>query len=50
MTTIAFDQSVIPSLGSATGASIPVQAEDGLVQIVPMASQEWLYLPLVTRE
>ena len=49
MTTVAFDQSVIPSLGSATGASIPVQAEDGLVQIVPMASQEWLYLPLVTR-
>ncbi|MCE7982438.1 MAG: choice-of-anchor D domain-containing protein [Caldilinea sp. CFX5] len=50
MTTIAFDQSVIPSLGSAGGAGIPVQAEDGLVQIVPAATGERLYLPLVTRE
>lgn len=50
MTTVAFDQSVIPSLGSATGASIPVQAEDGLVQIVPVATSERIYLPLVARE
>jgi len=50
MTTIAFDQSVIPSLGSANGVSIPVQAEDGIVQIVPVAPRERLYLPLVTRE
>lgn len=50
MTTVVFDQSVIPSLGSATGASIPVQAEDGLVQIVPVATRERLYLPLVTSQ
>lgn len=50
MTTVAFDQSVIPSLGSATGASIPVQAEDGLVQIVPVATSQRIYLPLVARE
>lgn len=50
MTTIAFDQSVIPSLGSANGASIPVQAEDGIVQIIPVAPRERLYLPLVTSE
>jgi hypothetical protein len=50
MTTLAFDQRVIPSLGSATGVGIPVQAEDGLVQIIPVATRERLYLPLVARK
>jgi len=49
-TTLAFDPSVPPSLGSATGTSIPVQTADGLVQILPPAAAVRLYLPLITQE
>ena len=46
-TTIAFAQSVPPSLGSANGTSIPVEAIDGVVQVLPAAAPIRQYLPLI---
>lgn len=49
-TTLVFDPSIPPSLGSATGTSIPVQTANGLVQITPPAAPSRLYLPLIMQE
>ncbi len=49
-TTIAFDPSIPPSLGSATGTSVPVKAANGRVQIMPDVAAIQLYLPLVTHD
>ncbi len=46
-TTIAFAPEIVPSLGSATGSSIPVAATHGLVQILPQGPAIQLYLPLI---
>ena len=44
-TTIAFAETVPPSLGSATGTSLPVQVTNRIIEIRPMGKQ--LYLPLI---
>lgn len=49
-TTVAFAQSSPPSLGSATGASLPIQANDGVVQLIPAAPPSRQYLPLIAQK
>lgn len=49
-TTVAFAPSVPPSLGSASGTSIPVQANDGVVQLLPAAPPFRQYLPLIIQK
>ncbi|MEZ4731055.1 MAG: glycoside hydrolase family 9 protein [Caldilineaceae bacterium] len=47
-TPLTFAALTPPSLGSTTGASLPVTVADGAVEIVPLAPAVHLYLPLIT--
>lgn len=48
-TTVAFAPSVLPSLGSASGTSLPVQAVNGVVRLLPAVPMRQ-YLPLIRQQ